>query len=75
MVFGVKCIFDVGGLGFVDSVDRYFVYGAIMCRQVEVVVLQYFNLAQHLSGSHLLFIFIFLIRVSAGPGKVLEYSM
>lgn len=43
MVLGVKCLFAVGGLGFIDSVDRYFVYKAIMCRQVEVVVLQYFN--------------------------------
>ncbi len=46
-----KCIFAVGGLGFVDSVDRYFVYKPILCHQVEVVVLQYFNLEEHLSGS------------------------
>ena len=49
--FGVKCIFAVGGLGFVDSVNRYFVYKTILCCQVEVVVPQYFNLAEHLSGS------------------------
>lgn len=55
-VFGVKCIFAVGGLGFVDSVNRYFVYEAIVCRQVEVVVLQY--LAEHLSGSQITSFFI-----------------
>lgn len=38
-----KCIFAVVGLGFIDSVNRYFVYKAIMCCQVEVVVLQYFK--------------------------------
>lgn len=70
MAFGVKCIFGVGGLGFVDGVDRYFVYKAITCRRVEVVVLQYFNLAEHFSG--FLFHFFLLNRVSAGPGEVLE---
>lgn len=50
-VLGVKCIFAVGGLGFVDGVNRYFIYKAITCRRVEVVVLQNFNLAEHLSGS------------------------
>lgn len=44
-VFGVNCIFAVVGLGFVDGVDRYFIYRAVTCHQVEVVVLEYYNLA------------------------------
>lgn len=56
MVFGVKCIFAVG---FIDSVNRYFIYKDILCRRVEVVVQQYFNLAKHLPWSHLFFFFFF----------------
>lgn len=45
MVFGVKRIFAV--VGFIDGVNRYFVYKDIMCCRVEVVVQQYFNLAKY----------------------------
>lgn len=45
---GIRCIFVVGGLGSVDSVDRYFVYKVIYVSSSGSSRLQYFNLAEHL---------------------------